>query len=185
MSFTDLEKYEERFLAKTNKTKGCWLWIGATGSNGYGQMQVGPRKQQAHRFAYELYVGKIPENLTIDHICRRINCVNPYHLRPMTMAENSRIGNRFTARTACHLGHLYSPENTTLYRGYRICKTCKSAKDRKQRLKHLERYNERHRLHYVKNKEMTLAKQRERYARNREMILAQQKEYRTAKSKGE
>lgn len=180
--FTDILK--ERFLAKTNKTDGCWLWIGATGSNGYGQMQFGPRKQQAHRIAYQLYIGPIPDTLTLDHICRRRNCVNPWHVRPMTMIENSRIGNRFTARASCHKGHPYLPENTRLYRGYRVCRICKREKDKAQRAKHLKIYKLRQRLRYEVNKNTVLSKQRERYRNNKDRILAQQKAYRSQISSG-
>lgn len=177
MSFSDEKaaKYMERFLAKTTKTNGCWLWHGATGSNGYGQMQFEMRRQQAHRVAYQLFIGPIPRNLTLDHICRRITCVNPYHVRPMTMAENSRIGNRFTARTACHQGHPYSPENTMLYRGYRICRTCKREKDRKCRLAHLTVYKDRARLKYLRYRDKWLARNRQRYLENREWIFSSTK----------
>lgn len=186
MTFSDedLKRLKERFLAKTNKTDGCWLWVGATGSNGYGQMQFGPRKQQAHRISYQLFVGPIPENLTLDHICRIRNCVNPYHVRPMTMIENSRIGNRFTARPKCHKGHAYTPENTKLYRGYRVCRRCKREKDARLRIKYLEQYNERSRLRYSVNKVAILAKQKEYYEKNRENILAKQMCYQRLRTVG-
>lgn len=184
--FTDerLKILKKRFLEKTKKTDGCWIWLGAKGSNGYGQMQFGPRKQQAHRISYQLFVGEIPANLTLDHICRRRECVNPYHLRPMTMIENSRIGNRFTARPSCHKGHLYTPENTKLYRGYRVCRRCKREKDRNFRLKHLEVYKRKKREHYQDTKDAVLSKQREYYRKNKKVILARQMAYQRRKSTG-
>lgn len=186
MTFTDedLKRLKERFLAKTEKTEGCWLWHGATGSNGYGQMQFGPRKQQAHRISYQLFVGEIPANLTLDHICRRRNCVNPYHVRPMTMIENSRIGNRFTALPSCHKGHIYIPENTKLYRGYRVCRRCKREKDIKLRLKYLENYNRKKRERYQVNKEAVLLKQHDYYQKNKAEILARQMAHQRRKACG-
>jgi hypothetical protein len=47
---------------------------------------------RAHRFAYELLVGPIPEGLVIDHLCRNRRCVNPAHLEPVTAEENWRRG---------------------------------------------------------------------------------------------
>ena len=46
----------------------------------------------AHRFAYEEYVGPIPDGLQIDHLCRNKWCVNPEHLEPVTCRENALRG---------------------------------------------------------------------------------------------
>lgn len=63
---------------------GCWLWDGATGATGYGQMSGRidgkPRTIQAHRVAYEIMVGPVPDGLELDHLCRNRECVNPAHL---------------------------------------------------------------------------------------------------------
>jgi len=77
----------------------CWKWSGARMPCGYGRFQVdtvkaGGRKRPsgvlAHRYAYELFVGPIPAGLTIDHLCRNTSCVNPEHLEPVTLSENTR-----------------------------------------------------------------------------------------------
>lgn len=67
---------------------GCWLWTGTVLGSGYGQFRVGMGHVRAHRFAYELLVGPIPEALTLDHLCRVTSCVNPLHLEPVTASEN-------------------------------------------------------------------------------------------------
>lgn len=72
---------------------GCWTWTGKKGSKGYGLVHVDSasgRQQQAHRAAYELVVGPIPDGLELDHLCRVRVCVNPAHLEPVTRAENMR-----------------------------------------------------------------------------------------------
>lgn len=69
----------------------CWLWTGAN-ANGYGAIWGSERSRakRAHRVAYELLVGPIPDGLTLDHLCRNTRCVNPKHLEPCTAAENAR-----------------------------------------------------------------------------------------------
>lgn len=93
----------ERFLVKVAETEnGCLLWTGATGGkSGYGKFNaeagVGSVPMQAHRFAYECFVGPIPDGLTIDHVCRNPRCVNPAHLEPVTLGENLRRAHRARA----------------------------------------------------------------------------------------
>lgn len=133
----------ERFWAKVNKTDACWLWTGRLDTHGYGEVRTGGMKRRrfhrAHRVAYELLVGPIPDGLVIDHLCRVRNCVNPEHLEPVTNAENIRRGETGRARgaqqrakTHCAQGHPYD-ETNTYHRpqGGRDCRLCMHA--RKQR----------------------------------------------------
>lgn len=81
-----------RFESKYELDSGtsCWNWGGVVDAKGYGRFDLGGRPQKAHRVAYELIVGPIPANLTIDHLCRNKLCVNPDHLEPVTNVENVR-----------------------------------------------------------------------------------------------
>jgi len=74
---------------------GCWIWRGQK-ARGYGLYQRSgnpQRRVHAHRAFYEHYVGSIPEDLQIDHLCRVRACVNPDHLEPVTSTENVRRSN--------------------------------------------------------------------------------------------
>ena len=126
----------DRFLAKVVVSpNGCHLWQAYINRGGYGQFRVGTRTVLAHRFAYELSVGLIPEGLQIDHLCRVRDCVNPAHLEPVTNRENALRGIGPTAlnavKTSCSAGHLYDEANTyTTTGGWRQCRTCNAARER-------------------------------------------------------
>ena len=114
----------DRLMAKVETSpSGCWEWRAAMFANGYGQFRHKGQNVKAHRIAYELLVGLIPEGLTIDHLCSNKRCVNPDHLEPVTQLENTR---RATARkTECASGHPWVEENIyTDRRGWNRCLVC-------------------------------------------------------------
>src|SRR5690606_41377855 len=55
----------------------------------YGRISINNTATYAHRVAWELLMGPIPEGLTIDHLCHNKLCVNPDHLEPVTFGENA------------------------------------------------------------------------------------------------
>jgi hypothetical protein len=108
----------------------CWEWLAARTGTGYGNFYAGTvegRKvnRPAHRVAYELALGPIPEGLVLDHLCRNRACVNPAHLEPVTNAENLRRGARGRLVTHCPQGHELSGDNLRPRNdGRRGCAAC-------------------------------------------------------------
>ena len=148
---TDARKTEDRFWDKVSPepNSGCWLWTGAIVRGGYGQFfsgaeNNGPRLIYAHRYSYELAKGRIPENLTIDHLCRVRCCVNPAHLEAVPFAENIKRGTQghnFASRTHCPKGHPFDGENLRVIvrpngQKARHCKACAVEATRRWRGRH-------------------------------------------------
>lgn len=137
MSGPDRIPLEERFWARVQKTETCWLWTGAT-SQGYGVISVGGYKGKnlmAHRVAYELTKGPIPEGLVIDHLCRAPRCVNPDHLEAVTTGDNVRRGLLGEMKTHCSHGHAYADEGRIDFKGHRVCRACRRADAKRASLK--------------------------------------------------
>jgi DNA-binding transcriptional regulator YiaG len=69
-------------------TTECWEWQGAMLRGGYGIFRWG-RNENAHRLAYELVLGPIPEGHEVHHTCNNRGCVNPFHMETLTHQEHT------------------------------------------------------------------------------------------------
>lgn len=129
------------FFVDGGGPEDCWLWNGHLTAGGYGVFSNGqPGGCMAHRYAYELMIGPIPDGLHIDHLCRTRACVNPLHHEPVTPSENSRRAEYGAAaanrgKTHCIRGHEFTPENTYIRPndGGRDCRTCMVIRERQRR----------------------------------------------------
>ena len=82
---------EDRFwrCVKRGTDDECWEWLKGKNTGGYGRYCVNATSVLAHRYAWELVHGPIPEGMVVRHKCRG-KCVNPNHLEVGTQAENVR-----------------------------------------------------------------------------------------------
>jgi HNH endonuclease len=141
MPAANRKTYPACFWAKVSMPSPdeCWIWTAGKNTSGYGTFKLDGLQPVAHRLAYELTKGPIPEGLTLDHLCRVRACVNPAHLEAIPMKTNVLRGIGPTAenarKTHCKRGHEYTSENTMHMhcRTERICKICESARQVRRR----------------------------------------------------
>lgn len=108
---------EERFWAKVDKSGDCWIWQGATrNSQGYGAFKATAKTWPAHRYSYVLANGSIPDGLVIDHACHNPPCVNPDHLRAVTVSQNSQNKSGALARSSSGIRGVYWEPDRGLWR---------------------------------------------------------------------
>ncbi len=69
---------------------GCWEWTGGRNDKGYGTVRWDDKNRLAHRIAYTLAIGPIPDGLGVCHTCDNPPCCRPDHLFPGTQLDNIR-----------------------------------------------------------------------------------------------
>lgn len=81
----------ELLLSKRIVTdRGCWEYKGSRHERGYGIIWMDGQKWRAHRLAFKLWKGEIPEGLEVLHSCDNPPCFNPAHLSAGTHLQNMR-----------------------------------------------------------------------------------------------
>lgn len=145
MTFTVTMSVRERFEAKyiPEPMSGCWLWIGAMDTPGYGQMRVGDRGRRASHVSLELAGRPLIPGQHALHKCDVSLCVNPDHLYGGTRVDNMRDKlvrgrergptARNRVKTHCKRGHALEGWNLYQHIGRRHCRACRTQWKRDKR----------------------------------------------------
>jgi len=146
---TPLERFNQSY--ELDEESGCWRWKKSIDAKGYAVMKIHQVSVKMHRWSYEHFIGPIPTEETVDHVCHNDDvscaggteclhrrCVNPAHLDLCSSVENSRRGksrrwhvDKGIKPSHCPRGHEFTPDNTVAYGPdgrYRICRTCNNAR---------------------------------------------------------
>ena len=152
-SYAELEIHPiDRFLDLVDRRgrSECWPWLGGK-SSGYGMFAPEPRGLMgAHRYAYMIFIGMVPEGMDLDHQCHSAavvvgdcqggescphrSCVNPWHLEPVTRKVNSQRGYRLSAVNdpTCANGHEWTDANRYVAPNGQVnCRDCNKVAKRR------------------------------------------------------
>jgi hypothetical protein len=128
----------DRFWSKVD-VRGpdeCWPWLKSVMSSGYGQFYLDGGPKLAHRVAFVLAGGVIPEDYEVDHTCLFILCCNPRHLEAVPKPVNIERYYQSVRSNPCVNGHDPSLR-ITRKSGRTECGECNRERDRARYAKRL------------------------------------------------
>lgn len=101
---------EERLWGRVRYSGDCWMYSGPITADGYGFLSYLNKRWLAHRLAWHMTNGPIPEGMLVCHHCDIRPCINPAHLYVGTYADNNR-DTRTRGRHGCGRRHLHGELN--------------------------------------------------------------------------
>lgn len=106
-----LESLAARFWARVDTSGECWTWTGPTVGRGYGKVSAFGSTQRAHRVAWILTNGEIPDGVFVCHRCDNPPCIRPDHLFLGDSTDNVRdMGLKGRAATGRRNGRVRHPD---------------------------------------------------------------------------
>lgn len=100
---THLRFWRHAYISDGNR---CWIWGGVKDQYGYGRIAYRTQSLKAHRVAFEMRHGPIPDDMVICHSCDNPSCVNPNHLFVGSQSENMQDASRKGRLNPKSLGNL-------------------------------------------------------------------------------
>ncbi len=120
---------------------GCWVWTLTRNKTGYGVIRIGGRKGNTvlvHKLAYELYIGEVPKDWDLHHLCANKLCCNPAHIELLSPQEHFLRGNHPYAiahrNGTCVKGHIL----VTMKGGRTYCPICSKRRYNERMVKDIE-----------------------------------------------
>lgn len=86
-------RFQRIFWSRVDRSGGpdtCWPWTKQKNDHGYGRVIGRLVPERAHRVAFALANGPIPNGLDVLHSCDNPPCCNPAHLRAGTKSQNMK-----------------------------------------------------------------------------------------------
>jgi hypothetical protein len=137
------QSHEERFIRFVNKVStGCWRWTGSIDKDGYANFTAKVdgewKRVRAFRWAYQHWIGLIPDGLTLDHVkergCVFRDCVNPDHGEPVTALENRRRSNHYNMLGHCRCGEPFDRVDANDKQFHSVCRAAQQRRYRTRKV---------------------------------------------------
>ena len=128
-----MDKFEEKFWAKVDKSGDCWIWKGDTqGPGRYGRVTryLGTKRfrEYAHRISYRLHYGSIKKGMLVCHKCDNPPCVNPDHLFLGTHRDNmlDMFGKKRRSLDSIELRFCFNDPGGNIITGQNLNQLCRT-----------------------------------------------------------